>query len=319
MSPFAGRTHRAVVAAAAHHHHSAASAAAAAHSLLPRSLPAASGQSSGQSSGQGPVPRTLLTPPTLPRNPTPHTVAHPFFFLAAAGAAAAAAAPSTLPSRTRRRRPSSRTPKTVANRLNVDVEEKVYKNPASTVDALVVRKNAVTGDFEILCVQRGRNPYQYYWALPGGFIEYGEDPELAVRRELEEESKLIGLPGEENVHLITVRGAGNRDPRQHIITIAYAVRVDPSTLPLCAGSDDARNLRPVWSKQELAPSAPRVNFDARRDAKWLPLDKAGSSEFPLAFDHSKIEGITMEYYVVDENPKQPGETSAAGTAVANKL
>ncbi|KAJ3107372.1 hypothetical protein HDU97_004254 [Phlyctochytrium planicorne] len=218
----------------------------------------------------------------------------------------------------------------VANRLNVDVDKTVYKNPATTVDALVIRKNVVSGKYELLVIQRGRNPYQGYWALPaikllmddkkapysgrrntdaftpppnfaanqkktGGFIEYGEDPEHAAGRELEEESKLKRAPGDENIHLITVRGKGDRDPRQHIITIAYAVKVEPSSLPFCAGDDDAKA------------------------AKWIPLDIIGDEAHPLAFDHVHIvndlrnwfkkEGEALGFYVVDNDPKQPGETS----------
>ncbi|KAJ1556364.1 hypothetical protein HK405_014323 [Cladochytrium tenue] len=189
---------------------------------------------------------------------------------------------------------------TVANRLNVDVEDKVYRNPASTVDALVIRKNVLTSQFELLLIQRGRNPYKGYWALPGGFIEYGEDPEVAVRRELEEETQLVGLPGDDHIQLITVRGKGDRDPRQHIITIAYAVRVDPATLSLCAGSDDAK------------------------DARWLPLEEAGNEKYPLAFDHVEIvkklrawfhsHGAARSFFVVDVDPKQPGELSSKASS-----
>ncbi|KAJ3326590.1 hypothetical protein HDU76_012800 [Blyttiomyces sp. JEL0837] len=183
---------------------------------------------------------------------------------------------------------------TFANRLNVDVETKVYKNPASTVDALVVRKNMVTGCFELLVIQRGRNPYQGFWALPGGFTEYGEDPEVAVLRELEEETLLQVDPAAKQVKLIAVRGKGDRDPRQHIITIAYSVKVDKESLPLCAGSDDAKG------------------------AQWIKLDDIGTESFPLAFDHVHIvdtfrawfnkEGIAAGWFVEDVNPRQPGSS-----------
>ncbi|KAJ3164647.1 hypothetical protein HK101_000391 [Irineochytrium annulatum] len=192
----------------------------------------------------------------------------------------------------------------VAGRLNVDVDKTVYKNPATTCDALVLRSNVKTGKFELLVIQRGRNPYKGYWALPGGFIEYGEDPEDAVRRELKEESQIAALPGSENIHLITVRGKGDRDPRQHIITIAYALKVDEKTLKDCAGSDDAK------------------------DARWISLDALGSDTHPLAFDHAKIvdsfrawfekEGKAKKFYVTDSNPMQPGQASGKQPAEAYK-
>ena len=55
-----------------------------------------------------------------------------------------------------------------------------YRNPALTVDAAVRR-----GD-EVLLIQRGNEPWKGAWALPGGFVDYGEDPRDAVLRELEE-------------------------------------------------------------------------------------------------------------------------------------
>ena len=59
-----------------------------------------------------------------------------------------------------------------------------YRNPALAVDAAVRR-----GD-EVLLIQRGNEPWKGAWALPGGFVDYGEDPTDAVLRELEEETGL---------------------------------------------------------------------------------------------------------------------------------
>ena len=55
-------------------------------------------------------------------------------------------------------------------------------------------------------------------------MNYGEDPKDAVLRELQEECTVDGRMPE----LITVHGKGDRDPRKHVISIAYAVEVDPS-------------------------------------------------------------------------------------------
>ena len=57
-----------------------------------------------------------------------------------------------------------------------------YRNPALAVDAAVRR-----GD-QVLLIQRGNEPWKGAWALPGGFVDYGEDPTDAVLRELEEET-----------------------------------------------------------------------------------------------------------------------------------
>ena len=57
-----------------------------------------------------------------------------------------------------------------------------YRNQALAVDAAVRR-----GD-QVLLIQRGNEPWKGAWALPGGFVDYGEDPTDAVLRELQEET-----------------------------------------------------------------------------------------------------------------------------------
>jgi len=97
------------------------------------------------------------------------------------------------------------------------VEEKVYKVPNLTVDAIVTRKK--NEGHEILLITRGRDPFKGCYAFPGGFVDYGEDPKNAVIRELQEECSITGVEPE----LITVAGAPDRDPRKHVVTIAYHV------------------------------------------------------------------------------------------------
>jgi ADP-ribose pyrophosphatase YjhB (NUDIX family) len=59
-----------------------------------------------------------------------------------------------------------------------------YDNPSTTASALVVR------DGRLLVTRRAREPFAGWLDLPGGFIEPGEHPEQAVRRELLEETGL---------------------------------------------------------------------------------------------------------------------------------
>ena len=90
-----------------------------------------------------------------------------------------------------------------------------YKNPALTVDAIIV------DDGNIVLVQRLNNPYKDYWALPGGFVEYGEKVEHAVIREAKEET---GLNIKLN-KLVGVYSDANRDPRGHTVSVVYMASI----------------------------------------------------------------------------------------------
>ena len=84
-----------------------------------------------------------------------------------------------------------------------------WLNPALAVDAAVQRGE------EILLIQRKFPPMAGYWALACGFVERDEDPLVAVLRELEEETGLIGS----NPELLMVMGDPKRDPRKHIMPV----------------------------------------------------------------------------------------------------
>lgn len=90
-----------------------------------------------------------------------------------------------------------------------------YKNPALTVDAIIV------DDGNIVLIQRLNNPYKDHWALPGGFVEYGEKVEHAAIREAKEET---GLDIELN-KLVGVYSDANRDPRGHTVSVVYMASI----------------------------------------------------------------------------------------------
>lgn len=60
----------------------------------------------------------------------------------------------------------------------------MHKNPTLTVDAIVKKGK------KLLLIQRKKNTFKGKWALPGGHVDYNEDPKKAVLRELKEETNI---------------------------------------------------------------------------------------------------------------------------------
>jgi len=109
-----------------------------------------------------------------------------------------------------------------------------YRNPIPTVDIIIEMEGG------IVLVQRKNPPLG--WALPGGFVDYGESLEEAAIREAKEETSL-------DVHSIVQFGAysdPNRDPRLHTISVVFTGRGEGE---LRAG-DDAGNVR-VFSPENI--------------------------------------------------------------------
>jgi len=90
-----------------------------------------------------------------------------------------------------------------------------YKSPKLTVDGIVLE------DERILLIKRKNQPFKGKWALPGGFVEYGEKTEDATVREVLEET---GLKTKIN-HLAGVYSDPKRDPRGHTVSIVYVLDI----------------------------------------------------------------------------------------------
>ncbi|HCP44433.1 MAG TPA: NUDIX hydrolase [Deltaproteobacteria bacterium] len=101
------------------------------------------------------------------------------------------------------------------------------RNPYPTVDVIVELGRGL-----IVLVRRKNEPLG--WALPGGFIDYGESSEDAARREVLEETGLRV----ELKEFLAVYSHPDRDPRHHTMTVVYIARPVGGAGPR-AGSDAA--------------------------------------------------------------------------------
>ena len=96
-------------------------------------------------------------------------------------------------------------------------EIELFQNPLPTVDIIIEIESR-----EIVLIKRKNPPHG--WAIPGGFVDYGESLEEAAVREAKEETNL-------DVELIKqfhTYSNPNRDPRHHSISTVYIARAKGS-------------------------------------------------------------------------------------------
>jgi ADP-ribose pyrophosphatase YjhB (NUDIX family) len=97
----------------------------------------------------------------------------------------------------------------------------------------------VINNGKVLLVRRGNEPGRGKFSIPGGMVEAGEDPKVAVVRELEEET---GLKGEARL-LLGVYQYVERDSdgnvRYHFILLDYLVEVKGGSLRASSDAEEA--------------------------------------------------------------------------------
>jgi len=127
-----------------------------------------------------------------------------------------------------------------------------YRNPLLTVDIIIECQGG------IVLIERKNPPLG--WALPGGFVDYGESLESAAAREaLEETSLAVKLL--EQFHTYS---DPNRDPRHHTVSTVFIA---------------------------TAQGSPVAADDAVKADIYFPNNLPA----PLAFDHSTILNDYFQY------------------------
>ncbi|MBR3356952.1 MAG: NUDIX hydrolase [Solobacterium sp.] len=143
-----------------------------------------------------------------------------------------------------------------------DYDENRYRRPSNTVDMVLMTVHE--GQLKLLLIRRKDHPFIGQWALPGGFINFDEDMETAVQRELEEETSI-----HENTyfHQLYTFGNADRDPRTRIITTVY-LSMTPET-----------NIRKTFANDDAA------------DAAWFTIRKCVQEQN----DRERVSVLTLQY------------------------
>ncbi len=134
------------------------------------------------------------------------------------------------------------------------------KTPLVTVDIIIE-----VVDRGIVLIERKNPPHG--WALPGGFVDYGESLEAAALREAKEETSL----DVELMEQFYTYSDPSRDPRHHTISTVFIAKASGEP----RGADDAKRAQ-LFTENNL-PS-------------------------PIVFDHPQILGDYFYYKKTGERP-----------------
>jgi len=127
-----------------------------------------------------------------------------------------------------------------------------YPRPAVTTDAILVAKS--DEGLKVLLIERKHDPFQGFWAFPGGFVDMDEELEAACKRELMEETGIAV----DHLTQFSTFGKVDRDPRGRTISVVFYATIEKEIIPVA--NDDAAN------------------------AQWINLQQLPQ----LAFDHQEI-------------------------------
>lgn len=153
-----------------------------------------------------------------------------------------------------------------------------WRNPTPTTDVVIYEPGR-----GVVIISRLNPPHGF--ALPGGFIDEGEQAEAAAVREMREETGLdVELTG-----LLGVYSRPDRDPRKHTLSVVFTGR--PRNPDALSAGDDAGA------------------------AGFYPLDALPG---PLVFDHARIlddfaQVLAGQRQVAPVEPAPDGRTPEAAS------
>ncbi len=119
-----------------------------------------------------------------------------------------------------------------------------HRQPKLTVDVIIKCGEG------IILIERKNPPYG--WAIPGGFVDYGETVEDAALREAKEETSL----DVKNLKQFYVYSDPHRDPRGHTVSVVFTGEADGT--PKAGG--DAKNIG-IFTKTILPDN---IAFDHKK-------------------------------------------------------
>ncbi|MFB0500103.1 MAG: NUDIX domain-containing protein [Candidatus Hadarchaeaceae archaeon] len=109
----------------------------------------------------------------------------------------------------------------------------------------------------VVLIKRKNEPYKGMWAIPGGFVRYGEKVEDAAAREVKEETSLKVKLGK----LVGVYSDPKRDPRGHVVSVCFLAERASGRLKASSDAQDTKIFKHIpW--RELAFDHARILKEA---------------------------------------------------------
>ena len=118
-----------------------------------------------------------------------------------------------------------------------------YRNPIPVAVAIVPVENQ-----GVLCIQREIEPHKGQWALPGGFVDYGESWQHAICREVKEETG-INL---QDLTKIKLQQANSTPDARLILLFAITEAISKQELSNFQQNEEVRALKAISQPIDLA-------------------------------------------------------------------